>query len=252
VFSAFDSNNNLIDIDTAIQLPSDKYFCPSCYEELIIKDGDVRVKHFAHKSNKDCIDFDNDMSEWHRNWQKKFPLKNREVILKADEDNSFSENCNKITRRADVLCYGFALEFQNSPISSEEFAERNYFYHQLGKKVIWIFNLIDLYQDGMIECYDEWHNSKGDGGKYHWKYASKTFIRYKSFEDDVILFFQFNDISTDVEDAEQSYMERVTWAVNSTNDDEDTSFKNFFTSYYPSNFTELMAMLKREYYKTKM
>lgn len=193
------------------------------------------------------------MSEWHRNWQKRFPLRNREVILKLDaDDNSlFSENCRRIARRTDVLCYGYAIEFQNSPISSEEFDERIWFYNHLGKKVIWIFNLIEPYESGMIECYGEWHNSKGDGGKYQWKYASKTFIHYDSDNTDVILLFQFTEVRNNEEDREQSYFERVTWAINSNNDDENTNFKRFCTSYYPANFSELMAKLKKKSYKMR-
>lgn len=245
MFSALDSNNNLIDIDTAVKYPSNKYFCPSCHEELVIRNGNVRLQHFAHKIKSDCIDFDNDMSEWHRNWQKKFPIKNREIILKVDEDNHFAEHLIRTKHRADVLCYGYAIEFQNSPISSSEFDERNYFYNLLRKKVIWIFNIIDLYKSGMIESYDEWHNSKDNGGKYRWKYASKTFINFKSFDEDVILIFQISDSNNDEKDEEQCYLERVVWAINSK-DDDYTDFKHFFTSYSPANFSELMAKLRRK------
>lgn len=249
MFSALDSNNNLIDIDTAVQNKLNKYFCPSCHEELIIRNGSVRIQHFAHKNKCDCDDYDNDMSEWHRNWQKKFPLRNREVVLKLDIDNDYSlfaENCKKIIRRTDVLCYGYAIEFQNSPISREEFNERTWFYNHLGKKVIWIFNMINEYESNKIECYDEWHNSRGDGGKYSWKYASKTFKNYNSSDKDVILIFQISEIDKDEEDSEQCYFERVIWAINSNNDYEDTNFKRFCTSYSPSNLTELMDKLKRK------
>lgn len=248
MFSALDGNNNLVDIDTAVQYPSNKYFCPSCHEELIIRNGNVRVQHFAHKSKNDCVNFDNDMSEWRRNWQKKFPLRNREVVLKMDEDQegTFAECCKRKIRRTDALCYGYAIEFQNSPITSEEFNERTWFYNTLGKKVIWIFNMIQEYESGKIKYYDEWANRKDNGGKYCWNYASKTFTNYDSDDKDVILLFQFLDVSNDEEDREQCYFERVTWAINTNNDYEDTNFKRFCTSYYPSNFTELMEKLKRK------
>lgn len=250
MFSALDDNNHLVDINTAIKNSLAKYFCPSCHEELIIRNGNVRIPHFAHKNKCNCDNYDNDMSEWHRNWQMKFPLRNREVVLKLDFDNDdyslFAENCKKIIRRTDVLCYGYAIEFQNSPISSEEFDERTLFYKHLGKKVIWIFNMIDTYESGKIKFCDEWHNKKDNGGKYSWNYASKTFINYDSDDKDVILFFQFADVRNDEEDREQSYFERVTWAINSRTDYQETNFKHFCTSYYPSNFTELMEKLKHK------
>ncbi len=245
MFSALDCNGNLIDIDTAIQYPSNKYFCPLCNEELVIKNGNVRLKHFSHKIKSDCIDFDNDMSEWHRNWQKKFPIKNREVVLKVDEDNPFAEHLLRTTHRADVLCFGYAIEFQNSPISSKDFDDRNYFYHLLRKKVIWIFNMVDFYKRDTIECYEEWHDRKDNGGKYNWKYASKTFINFKSFDEDIILIFQINNNKDDEKDSDQCYFERVIWAINSNNDEGYTDFKRFFTSYSISNFSELMSKVRR-------
>lgn len=244
MFSALDINNNLVDIDRAIKEPLNKYFCTSCKREVIMKNGNVRISHFAHKNKCDCDDYNNDISEWHRNWQKKFPIKNREVVLKINENDPFIENFNKTVRRADVLCYGYVIEFQNSPISSEEFNDRNYFYTRLGKKVVWIFNMVDEYDNEKITHIQEWENNFDNGGKYKWKYASKTFINYDSYDKDVILIFQFSDVSNEEEDREQCYFERVVWAINSRND-EYTNFKHFCTSYYPRNFTELMDKIKR-------
>jgi competence CoiA-like predicted nuclease len=248
VFSAIDSNNILVDIDNAAQHPDNKYFCPSCNGELVIRKGNVRVSHFAHKNICDCDGYDNDMSEWHRNWQSKFPLRNREVVLKLDEnDNSvFIEQCKRKTRRADVLCYGYAIEFQNSPISSQEFIERSWFYNTLGKKVVWIFNMIDEYQSEKIKYIDEWSSRKDNGGKYSWNYASKTFIDYDSDDKDIIIIFQFHEIRKEERDIEQGYFERVTWAIDSNSDYKYTNFKRFCTSYYPANFTALMEKLKRK------
>jgi len=64
------------------------------------------------------------MSDWHKAWQSIFPLKNQEVPLPFD----------KPCHRADVLAYGYVIEFQHSPISVEEFDERNLFYTSLEKK----------------------------------------------------------------------------------------------------------------------
>lgn len=45
-------NNELISIYDACK--GKKYLCPACNEELIIRAGPTRQKHFAHKSNSDC------------------------------------------------------------------------------------------------------------------------------------------------------------------------------------------------------
>lgn len=252
MFSSLDNKGQLIDIDTAIKCPTEKYFCCSCNGELIVKNGDVRVPHFAHISKYNCDDYDNDMSEWHRNWQKRFPLKNREVILKIDKDFQhgllFDKYCSKrLIHRADVLCYGYVLEFQNSPITSEEFEARNYFYTLLEYKVVWIFNMIELKKNGKINYLDEWIDKNDNGAKYSWMYASKTFTGYKSYDKNIILIFQLAEEPVPNNKKEEySYLERVTWAINSNNEDEGTDFKRFFTSYYPSNFEELMEKLRKK------
>lgn len=238
MFSAIDVNDNLIDIDTAVLRPSETYFCSSCKSELIVKNGNVRIPHFAHRNRCDCDDFDSDMSEWHRNWQKKFPLKNREVVLKMDVDHPFAERYKKLVRRADVLCYGYVIEFQSSPITSSEFDERTDFYQMLGYKVIWIFNLIEEYQNDKIICYDEWHKGNDNGGKFRWNYASKTFVNYQPTSG-VILFFQFAEEDNDI-----CYLEKVIWAINCNSEMGDTHFKRFYTSYYPGNFFRLIEKMK--------
>lgn len=246
MFSALDRSGKLIDVDIAIKNPDSKYYCRSCGGELIIKKGNVRIKHFAHKNKCTCDDYHENMSEWHRYWQKKFPIRNREVPLKIDDSilqTSFIECLKKTERRADILCYGYVIEFQNSPITSKEFNERTWFYNALGKKVVWIFNMIEEYKNEKIQLIEERYNKGDNGGKYSWKYASKTFINYDSYDNDVILIFQVAEVDNKETDIEQGYFERVIWAINSNND-KDTNFKRFFTSYYPGNFTELMQKIQ--------
>ncbi|HHW57746.1 MAG TPA: hypothetical protein GXX15_08805 [Clostridia bacterium] len=31
-----------------------QYYCPSCGEEVILRKGEIRIAHFAHKSNANC------------------------------------------------------------------------------------------------------------------------------------------------------------------------------------------------------
>jgi competence CoiA-like predicted nuclease len=61
-----------------------------------------------------------DMTEWHKNWQKAFPIECNEVYL---------ENNGEV-HRADVLIEKrkVVIEFQHSPMSGEEFEKRNAFY----------------------------------------------------------------------------------------------------------------------------
>ena len=109
----------------------EKYYCPICNGEMILKSGEVNITHFAHK-NKECKDnWNYDMSEWHINKQSYFDERFQEVIVEK----------NGVKHRADVLKDGVVIEFQHSPISAEEFNERNKFYISAGHKVVWVFDL---------------------------------------------------------------------------------------------------------------
>lgn len=249
MFAAVDDNNILVDVDEILvddvsifERVDKKYFCPICKNEVIIKKGSVRVPHFAHKSLTDCDIFGNDMTEWHRAWQKRFKLKYREIVLEWKEEISpFNLFKKGDKHRADILYKDYVIEFQNSPISSDEFDMRNIFYKGLGYKVVWIFNLIEA---DNIEYYDDWSNNYDNGAKYKWKWASKTFQYYDSRDKNIILMFQFKEINDDQDEREQCYFERVTWAIDSNNDENITDFKRFCTSYYPGNILEVIDQIR--------
>lgn len=137
MFKATDEYGKEVMIDTAQE--SKPYFCPICNGLLVVKAKKSKsvAAHFAHKSRVDCDTFSHDMSDWHKEWQNRFPIKNREVPL------PFDNPCH----RADVLACGYVIEFQHSPISLEEFDERNRFYTALGKKVVWIFDVMEKYAE---------------------------------------------------------------------------------------------------------
>jgi competence CoiA-like predicted nuclease len=49
---ALDNNRSLIKPESAEK--GNNYFCPACGEPVILKKGDVRVPHFAHKISETC------------------------------------------------------------------------------------------------------------------------------------------------------------------------------------------------------
>ena len=152
------------------------YFCPECGEKLVLKKGEIRMHHFAHPSHSKCTDsWHYDMSDWHMRWQARFPLETQEIVKTKDGQK----------HRADVLLEDkkVVCEFQHSPLSPEEFDDRNAFYNSLGYKVIWIFDLSDQYENGSIENY------KSD--LYKWTRPKKTFNHFVPKENpNVELYFQ--------------------------------------------------------------
>ena len=50
----FKGFNNIVDIKNTVD--NNKYFCPSCNTEMILKRGQIRQWHFAHKTDKCSYD----------------------------------------------------------------------------------------------------------------------------------------------------------------------------------------------------
>ena len=119
---------------------NEKYYCPQCSEELILRKGNKRRHHFSHKSKSTCSESRfADMCEWHMNWQNKFPKDNIEVV-KINRDGK--------KHIADVLINDNVIEFQHSHMSFDEFNDRNEFYSKFNYHVIWIFDGNDVYNKG--------------------------------------------------------------------------------------------------------
>ncbi len=131
IFTALTKDNKKISIEKAI--PDEDYICPACGKAVVVKavkSNNVRT-HFAHKRNCLCFDdWKHDMSDWHFEWQSKFPIDSREVVVEKEG----------VVHRADVLIKNTVIEFQHSPISGEEFEARNSFYKNCGYRVVWLFD----------------------------------------------------------------------------------------------------------------
>lgn len=230
MYLALDLDGNRIPVWDAEK--SQEYVCPVCQGKVIPRQGQVNSWHYAHITA--CEDsWIYDMSDWHREWQEQFPLATREVVVELQGER----------HRADFLAYGYVVEFQHSPITAEEFDRRNDFYVRAGYKVVWIFDFIEEYNVNKMTCYDEWHKRNDNGGKYKWLYPKRFLQNFKpSIEKNIIVFFQICEADFGKEQ-EESYMERVTWAIEYYG---ITDFKRFCTSYYPGNFQELLDWMENK------
>ena len=134
VYIASDKDGNRISIYDAVS--GKDYFCPICNSKVIIKEGKINAKHFAHQA-KQCEDnWIYDMSEWHCQMQELFPIENREIVI--------SNGVN--VHRADILINDIVIEFQHSPISAEEYKNRNDFFMSLGYRVAWVFDVNEQFE----------------------------------------------------------------------------------------------------------
>ena len=101
--------------------------CPACGSLMIAKCGEARIRiwHWAHKAGRHCDPWWEE-TEWHRAWKELFPLDWQEIV-------QYAENGEK--HIADVKTdHGWVIEFQHSPIKSDERRSRNAFY----KKLVWV------------------------------------------------------------------------------------------------------------------
>jgi competence CoiA-like predicted nuclease len=130
-------------------------FCSGCNEQLIPKCGEINVHHWSHKQNSDCDTWHEPETKWHLNWKAIFPSDWCENIVRRGE----------IFHRADVLTdKGMVIEFQHSPISTEEIRERQAFYGNM----IWLFDTRESriefyktseYRGNLYKCF-RWYHPK--------------------------------------------------------------------------------------------
>ena len=114
---ALDTKNNKI-----LATPKALAYCPQCLQQLIPKCGQIKVWHWAHKTN-DCDSWHEPESEWHLSWKRLVDPQYTEVVM----------SCH----RADIVGNeGVVIELQNSSISLDEIAERETFYGNM----LWVCN----------------------------------------------------------------------------------------------------------------
>lgn len=235
MFTAISKERQRIFADKS--LPKDgQYFCPICEGAVRLRAGENNAPHFAHTTS--CTDdFTHDMSEWHRQWQELFPLKNRECVVKHNDE----------VHRADVLCYGTVIEFQHSPLSESEFRRRNHFYTSAGYKVVWIFDLIEAVASDRMWCEEDYENQWDNGGKFRWNHPWRFLNGFlPQHEKGIDVFFQIVPFGKDPKDREEvCYMERVVWV----NPHYKTFWGRFHISIKVTNYAELLEWLKDRWLK---
>lgn len=119
----------LIEGYRSLSQPRKKGKCPVCDGDVRSKCGKKVIWHWAHVSLKHCDSWWENETQWHRDWKNYYPDEWQEVI-----------HFDPITGEkhiADVKTgAGIVIEFQNSPMSSEELGQREAFY----QNIVWVIN----------------------------------------------------------------------------------------------------------------
>ena len=235
MYIAYDKQNNRIDIDDAVK--SEIYYCPICEGQVIVKEGKVNAKHFAHKSGECKDSWHYDMSEWHRQKQCYFPIENREIVISH----------NGKTHRADVLVNNTVIEFQHSPITAQEFMERNHFFNSLGYRVAWVFDVSTAYELESL-TYSEDNNYL-----MIWKNPMRIFAQSPKISDynkNFSLWF-----SWDSDFDEGDWINKVIWTPK--DEYEQNNFNRFIISSFPIDLESNIDIddffrSKEDYFKLKL
>lgn len=111
------------------------YYCPSCHSEVMLKKGEIKYPHFAHKTTTVCQTATENESVEH--------LAGKLLIAKNCEifglEYQIEAYLPEINQRADVLIdKTLAIEFQCSSLSIKRLKERTEHYKQNGYHVFWI------------------------------------------------------------------------------------------------------------------
>ena len=149
MFKAKTSTGEIIDIEKAVR--GGEYYCPFCNHKMITKMGNIKVHHFAHDKDECCDKwYSENKGPWHRSMQNLFKKEYQEVVLWKNNDKSsgvfhIADIC--VPRRDGTK---LIVEFQHSPMSSDEFDIRNKFYTkecvEAGGKlntILWVFDFRD-------------------------------------------------------------------------------------------------------------
>jgi competence CoiA-like predicted nuclease len=130
-------------------------FCPACNGIVLAKCGEIVSHHWAHEK-LDCDTWSEPESDWHIRWKSEFPKDWQEVKIG--------------NHRADVKTPTCVIEFQNSPISSQEIQEREQFYGRM----VWVVN-----GESFEENFDERLKYDKSGGRFftfRWKHPRTSWF----------------------------------------------------------------------------
>lgn len=144
---------------------TEKFFCPVCGEALVLKLGERRIYHFAHKRGSVCSKSNENETPYHMEgklqlfrWLRKHRF---EAVLEYYDQ--------EMKQRPDILYYQskqkIALEYQCSSLPIEVFIKRNRQYVEHNYHPIWILG------DNKLEYI---HNNDVSLTDFHYMFLQET------------------------------------------------------------------------------
>lgn len=102
--------------------------CPACGSATVARCGTRKIHHWAHRALKDCDQWWENETDWHRAWKNHYPAECREVVHFAPDGE---------IHRSDIKTPGgIYIEVQHSHLPEPERLAREAFYGNL----IWVLD----------------------------------------------------------------------------------------------------------------
>jgi competence protein CoiA len=135
------------------------FLCPNCQQKVILKKGEIKLPHFAHKSKSSCNGFSDNESLEHIKIKMNFFN-----LLKDKYKVQIEPVLKNISQRPDLLLYEqkIAIEYQISPISFQSLKRRNDGYKKAGIKVFWILGSTYFKNTKNLNTINKFINSKNE------------------------------------------------------------------------------------------
>ncbi|WP_336045803.1 competence protein CoiA [Solibacillus ferritrahens] len=124
-----------------------QFYCPQCKEKLLLKAGQIKIPHFAHSKNSNCVSlFSERESAAHLlGKQQLFQL-----FTKLKLQPMLEPYLPFLGQRPDIFISKkdrqYAIEFQCSPISQELFLQRTKGYLKANITPIWLLHIPQKFQ----------------------------------------------------------------------------------------------------------
>ena len=124
-----------------------QFFCPQCKEQLILKAGQIKIPHFAHKNNSNCLSsFSEGESTAHLLGKQHL----YQLFTKLQLTPILEPYLPQLRQRPDLLISqnskSYAIEFQCSSIANDLFRQRTTGYQKANITPIWLLHTPEKYK----------------------------------------------------------------------------------------------------------
>ncbi|MDN6224328.1 MAG: competence protein CoiA, partial [Lactococcus lactis] len=171
MLTAIDENGQVVNLlEIEVKELTGKYFCPSCKSELFIKNGEIKMTHFAHKSLKACDLWLENESEQHLGLKKALYQ-----WFKKTDKVEIEAYIPEFKQRPDLLVNDkIAIEIQCSHLSTKRLKERTENYQVHGFTVLWLMGQDLWLKDQITELQKNLVYFSENRGFYYWELDFKA------------------------------------------------------------------------------